>query len=140
MAGDTHGIYATRMFKRFMSLTSGAIYVLETEYNTTNMMSTGLRLAMYAAKVFEREKMLLAIKKEQAKASSERKKVNILVNGLLFPEFNTIKVLIGISPNSLSFEDTLKQLTDFAETAKLLHLTRSGPRGLQPCLATIHPA
>ena len=72
------------------------------------MVSTGLRLEMYAAKVFEREEMLLAIKKEQPNASSERKKVNILVNGLLLPEFNTIKVLIGISPNNLSFEDTLK--------------------------------
>ena len=73
---------------------------------------------------------MLAIKKEQPSASSERKKVNILVNGLLLPEFNTIKVLIGTSPNNVSFEDTLKQLTDFAETAKLLHLTRSSPRGL----------
>ena len=67
--------------------------------------------------------MLLAIKKEQPSASSGRKKVNILINGLLLPEFNTIKVLIGISPNNLSFEDTLKQLTDFAETAKPSYFT-----------------
>ena len=123
VAGDTRGIDAT-LFKRFMSPTSGAIYVLETEYNNTTVVSTGLRLEMYAAKAFEREKMLLAIKKEQPNASSERKKVNILVNGLLLPEFNPIKVLIGISPSNLRFEDTLKQLTDFAETVKLLHLTR----------------
>ena len=69
VAGDTRGMYAT-LFKRFMSLTSGAIYVLETEYNNTTMVPTGLRLEMYAAKVFEREKMLLAIKKEQPSASS----------------------------------------------------------------------
>ena len=106
MAGDTRGIYAT-LFKKFMALTSGAIYVLETEYNNTTMVSTGLRLEMYAAQVFERETMLLAIKKEQPNASSERRKVNILVNCLLLPEFNTIKVLIGISPSHLSVEDTL---------------------------------
>ena len=69
-----------------MALTSGAIYVLETEYNNTTMVPTGLRFEMYAAKVPEREKILLAIKKEKPSASSERKKVNILVNGLLLPE------------------------------------------------------
>ena len=39
VAGDTRGIYAT-LFKRCMALTSGAIYVLESEYNNTTMVPT----------------------------------------------------------------------------------------------------
>lgn len=130
--GDAKDCYK-RLFNRFCRLTSGAISGLKKELENFSMASSGLSIEVFGSKLQNKHTLLLKIQKKDTNNTTDADLRDLLLQGLLVPEFTPIVIYLQmLPPEELTFKKALQTTINFAQDRGYIDLKRGKTMMVKP--------
>ena len=124
--GDVKEQYK-RIFNRFCRLTPGALRELKADLESYTQASSATTIEVYASRLEAKHLHLLKVQKKKSTTESDQYLTQLLLCGVLQPEFTAMIVYLQLRPDELTFSKTLLTLMNFAHDHKLMNKSRGKP-------------
>ena len=103
--GDVKGMYA-KIFKRFCRLTPKAIQLLKQDLQGYSMASSGTSIEVYVHRLQGKHLHVLKVQQRTSDNSSDDDLLNMLLIGVLRPEFSAMTIYLQLQRSSLTFDSS----------------------------------
>ena len=123
--GDARGLFL-RLSERYSVLTTAAFQTLTKEVNSLTMESTGKRVEEFFYVVQSNHARLMLVTKRPTDDSVALEVIGIFLAGLLSPEFDAVKVYLGMGTHEYkrAYHAVVKLVINHAESKGILQLKR----------------